>query len=63
MVAAAFQRTLEVAVQREALNLKGLTKFTLGVALWHGGLPIDVMPAEGFLEVYLGEDNAAWGVE
>jgi alpha-amylase/alpha-mannosidase (GH57 family) len=63
MAEVAFRRTLEVAVQKEALNLKGLNRFTLGVALWHGGLPIDVMPAEGFLEVQLGEENAAWGVE
>ena len=62
LVEAAFARTLEVAVQKDALNLTGRTKFTLGVALWHGGLPIDVMPAEGYLEVQLGEDNAAWGV-
>jgi len=59
----AFRRTLEVAVRKEAMNLKGLNKFKLGVALWHGGLPIDVMPAEGFLEVALGEENAAWGIE
>jgi alpha-amylase/alpha-mannosidase (GH57 family) len=63
IVEAAFQRTLEVAVRKDALDLKGLSKFTLGVALWHGGLPIDVMPAEGFLEVHLGEENAAWAVE
>ncbi|HKF41055.1 MAG TPA: glycoside hydrolase family 57 protein [Candidatus Acidoferrum sp.] len=63
MVEAAFSRTLEVAVQKDALNLKGRNKFTLGVALWHGGLPIDVMPAEGFLEVQLGEENAAWMIE
>jgi len=31
--------------------------------LWHGGLPIDVMPAEGHVEVPLGEENAAWRVE
>jgi hypothetical protein len=62
-VEAAFARTLEVAVRKDALNLKGRNKFMLGVALWHGGLPIDVMPAEGHLEVQLGEDNAAWAVE
>jgi alpha-amylase/alpha-mannosidase (GH57 family) len=61
--AVAFVRTLEVAIRRDALDLKGKTKFRLGVALWHGGLPIDVMPAEGYLEVQLGEENAAWGVE
>ena len=63
IVAAAFRRTLEVAIAKEALELKGVTKLTLGVAVWHGGLPIDVMPAEGSLEVQLGEENAAWAVE
>jgi len=62
MVEAAFRRTLEVAVHKSAINLKGVAKFRLGVALWHGGLPIDVMPAEGFLDVQLGEENAAWEV-
>jgi alpha-amylase/alpha-mannosidase (GH57 family) len=59
----AFQRTLEVAVKREVLNLDGQTKFTVGLALWHGGLPIDVLPAEGFFDVNLGEENLAWAVE
>jgi alpha-amylase/alpha-mannosidase (GH57 family) len=60
---AAYARTLEVGIRKEALGLKGLTRLRLGVALWHGGLPIDVMPAEGCLEVALGEENAAWGLE
>jgi alpha-amylase/alpha-mannosidase (GH57 family) len=63
IAAAAYVRTLEVAIQKAALQLKGLTRLRLGVALWHGGLPIDVMPAEGFLEVALGEESAAWAVE
>jgi alpha-amylase/alpha-mannosidase (GH57 family) len=63
IAAAAFVRTLEVAIRKDALKLKGLTRIRLGVALWHGGLPIDVMPAEGFIEVSLGEENAAWPVE
>jgi hypothetical protein len=63
LVEVAFQRTLEVAVKREALVLDGMTKFTVGVALWHGGLPIDVLPAEGFFDVQLGEEHSAWVVE
>jgi alpha-amylase/alpha-mannosidase (GH57 family) len=63
IAAAAFQRTLEVAVLKDALQLKGQSKITLGVALWHGGLPIDVMPAEGAVEVLLGEENSAWPTE
>ncbi|MGB9464642.1 MAG: glycoside hydrolase family 57 protein [Candidatus Acidiferrum sp.] len=60
---ASFDRILEVAIQRGEINLKGQTKLKLGVALWHGGLPVDVLPAEGFLEVNLGEDNSAWPPE
>jgi len=60
---AAFLRTLEIAVNRELLDLEGLTKFTVGVALWHGGLPVDVLPAEGFFDVPLGEEYSAWVVE
>ena len=57
---ASFERILEVAIQRSEISLKGQTKLKLGVALWHGGLPVDVLPAEGFLEVHLGEENSAW---
>jgi len=60
---AAFERVLEVAINRDQLNLKGQTRLRLGVALWHGGLPVDVLPAEGFLNVDLGEDHSAWPPE
>jgi len=60
---AAFDRILEIAVGRSEINLKGKTKLKLGVALWHGGLPVDVLPAEGILEIELGEENSAWAVE
>jgi alpha-amylase/alpha-mannosidase (GH57 family) len=63
IAAAAFDRTLEVAIHKSALDLQGKSKLTLGVALWHCGLPIDVMPAEGHLDVQLGEESAAWAVE
>jgi alpha-amylase/alpha-mannosidase (GH57 family) len=59
----AYERFLEVAVQRSEINLKGQSKLRLGVALWHGGLPVDVLPAEGFLDVNLGEENFAWPPE
>ncbi|MGB8474566.1 MAG: glycoside hydrolase family 57 protein [Candidatus Acidiferrum sp.] len=60
---ASFDRILEVAIQRSEINLKGQTKLKLGAALWNGGLPVDVLPAEGFLEINLGEDNFAWPPE
>ena len=60
---AAFERVLEMALQKDQINFKGQSKLRLGVALWHGGLPVDVLPAEGFLDVNLGEDNSAWPPE
>lgn len=60
---AAFERILEMAIQKDQFNLKGQSKLKLGVALWHGGLPVDVLPSEGFLDVNLGEENSAWATE
>jgi alpha-amylase/alpha-mannosidase (GH57 family) len=63
MAAVEYMRILEVGVTREVLSLAGLSKFRLGVALWQGGLPVDVLPAEGYLDVQLGEENFGWAVE
>jgi hypothetical protein len=41
-------------------NRKSLS---LGVALWEGGLPMDLLPGEGMLEIQLGEENCAWNVD
>lgn len=60
LMEAAHFKVLEVAINRDALDLAGLSRFPVGVAVWHNGLPIDVLPAEGNLDVHLGEDNAAW---
>jgi hypothetical protein len=59
----AFERILEVAINKDQIDLAGQTKLRLGVALWHGGLPVDVLPAEGFLDVQLGEEHSAWPPE
>ena len=60
---AAFEQILEIAVRKELFDLKGMNRLRIGVALWHGGLPVDVLPAEGVLEVQLGEENFAWAIE
>ena len=52
-MAAAFDRILEVAIRQEAMELAGRGSLRLGIALWNGGLPVDVLPATGFLEVLL----------
>ena len=62
-VEVAFDRILEVAVKKEIIQTRGVHKLRVGVALWHEGLPIDVLPAEGFLDVNLGEENSAWPIE
>jgi alpha-amylase/alpha-mannosidase (GH57 family) len=59
-VEVAFDRILEVAIRKDKLNLAGVTKLKVGVALWHGGLPVDVLPSEALLEIPLGEDCATW---
>ena len=59
----AFDRILEVSVRRKDLNLKDQKTLRLGVALWHGGLPVDVLPAEGFLEIALGDEQHSWPIE
>jgi len=30
--------------------------------LWEGGLPLDVLPAEGMLNISLGDENFAWPI-
>jgi len=41
-------------------DLKNRKSLLVSVALWEGGLPIDVLPIDGMLELNLGEENFAW---
>jgi alpha-amylase/alpha-mannosidase (GH57 family) len=59
----AFDKILEMVVKKELLKLRGVQRLRIGVALWHGGLPVDVLPAEGYLDVHLGDESAAWAIE
>jgi alpha-amylase/alpha-mannosidase (GH57 family) len=59
-VAAAFGKILEIAVSKEMFSLAGLALIRLSVSLWRGGLPVDLLPSGGTLEVPLGEDNFSW---
>jgi alpha-amylase/alpha-mannosidase (GH57 family) len=60
---AAFEKILELAISKELFDLRGISHLHLSVALWHGGLPLDVLPAEGTLQVALGEEHFAWPIE
>lgn len=59
-IAVALDRILEVAIGREMFRPGPRNWLALGVALWHEGLPLDVLPAEGWLEIKLGEEVFAW---
>jgi hypothetical protein len=54
---------LEVSVAKQMLLLGNRKSLSLGVALWEGGLPVDVLPAEGMLEIPLGEEHFAWSFD
>jgi hypothetical protein len=60
VVSAAYGRILEVGFARELFDLHGRRELLLSVALWKGGLPLDVLPAEGMMSVALGEEYFAW---
>jgi len=64
IVSAAYGRILEVGLARELFDLGGgRRELLLSIALWSGGLPVDVLPVEGMLEIPLGEENFAWQPE
>ena len=63
LVAAAFDKIIEVSLARELFDLKNRKSLLLSAALWESGLPIDVLPIDGMLELSLGEENFAWNAE
>ena len=63
MVKVACDRILEVSVAHKLLRLRARNSFSFAIALWEGGLPVDLLPAEGWLEVQLGADHFAWPPE
>ena len=62
LVEAAFHKILEVRIARELVPAGRRKSIALGVTLWQGWLPVDVLPAEGRIEVQLGDDAFAWPV-
>ena len=63
VVKVACDRILEVSVAKEMFILGDRKCISLGVAIWEGGLPVDLLPAEGLLEINLGEEHFAWAVK
>ena len=60
LVSAAYDKIIELSLARELFDLKNRKSLLVSVALWEGGLPIDVLPIDGMLELNLGEENFAW---
>jgi alpha-amylase/alpha-mannosidase (GH57 family) len=63
VVSAAYDKFIEVALARELFDLRGRRELLLSIAIWKGGLPVDLLPAEGMLDIALGEENWAWATE
>ena len=63
LVSVACDRILEIAIFHELFHLGRRNAFSLVAALWKGGLPVDVIPAEGVVDVPLGAENFAWPLE
>ena len=61
-VKVAFERILEVVIDRRLLPLAGQAAFALKVGLWERGFTSDFLPLEDSLEVKLGIDAFAWPV-
>jgi alpha-amylase/alpha-mannosidase (GH57 family) len=57
-----FDQILEVSLAKEMFQLGNRKSISLGVALWEGGLPVDLLPTEGMLEIHLGEEHFGWVV-
>jgi len=60
LVTAACGRILEISLARSLFDIRGRQDLLLTAALWIGGLPIDVLPIGGMLNVALGEENFGW---
>jgi alpha-amylase/alpha-mannosidase (GH57 family) len=63
VVKVACGKILEVSVAKEMLILGDRKSISLGVAIWEGGLPVDLLPAEGLLEIQLGSEHFGWSKE
>jgi hypothetical protein len=60
VVKVAYGKIMELSLARELFDLTGRDVFMVSVSLWQGGLPIEILPVDGMLDVALGEENFAW---
>ncbi len=53
-------KVLELRIAHELVATPAAGPMKLNVSFWSGSLPLDVLPAEGWLEIQLGEEAFAW---
>jgi hypothetical protein len=56
----AYGKIIELSFARELFDLTGRDVLMVSVSLWEKGLPVEVLPVDGMLDVALGEENFAW---
>ncbi len=61
-VAAAVGKIIEASFARELFGTENRKSLQLSVSVWKNGLPVDVVPSSGYLEIPLGEDVFAWPI-
>ncbi len=61
-VKAAYGKFLELKIARDLIPVAGRTSVGIHVGLWESGLPVDLLPAEGWVEARLGPDAFGWAV-
>jgi alpha-amylase/alpha-mannosidase (GH57 family) len=59
-VTAAAGKIIEASFSRELVEPGNRKALQLSVSVWKNGLPVDVVPSSGYLEIPLGEDVFAW---
>jgi alpha-amylase/alpha-mannosidase (GH57 family) len=63
LVGAGYGKIIEVGVAKELFDLSSRKSLMVSVALWEGGLPIEVLPIDGLLDIPLGAENFAWELQ
>ena len=59
-VQVAYGQILEVAIARSVIETAGRETIQLATSLWESGLPVDMLPSEGSLEIRLGAESFGW---
>ena len=59
-ITVAMGKIIELGAAKDLFLLAGQKTLRFSVSLWRNGLPVDVVPPEGFIEVSLGADFYAW---